>query len=148
MPTVSDLLMHKQRATVHSIPVSSDCLEAVKKMLQHRIGALVVTGPDHATMGILSERDILRHVASHSVDLAQVSVSEVMTVDVIVCTPEDDLNTIRSIMRSQYVRQIPVVGGDGTLLGIVSIGDVNAHQLTESKIEVKFMKDFIQGRVR
>lgn len=56
--------------------------------------------------------------------------------------------TVRSIIRTRYVRQVPVVGEDGGLLGIISIGDVNAFQVTKSKTTIRFMKDDIRGNVR
>lgn len=148
MPTVRDILTHKPETTVHSIAASASCLDAVRSMSQHRIGSLVVTGADGGMAGIVTERDILWHVAASPSDLGAVPVSDVMTREVIVCTPEDDLNAVRSIIRSRYIRQIPVVGEDGSLLGIVSIGDVNAFQVTESETTIRFMKDYIRGNVR
>ena len=148
MPAVRDILAHKPSTTVHSIAAASSCLDAVKKMSQHRIGSLVVTDADGALAGIVTERDILWHVAAHPADLAAVPVGDMMTREVIVCAPEDDLNTIRSIFRTRYVRQVPVVGEDGGLLGIISIGDVNAFQVTESETTIRFMKDYIRGNVR
>ncbi|MBI3467721.1 MAG: CBS domain-containing protein [Planctomycetes bacterium] len=148
MPTVRDILAHKSDTTVHSIAAASSCLDAVKKMSQLRIGSLVVTGPDGALVGIVTERDILWHVVAHPADVAVVPVSDVMTRDVVVCTPEDDLNAIRSIIRSRYVRQVPVVSEDGNLLGIISIGDVNAFQITESETTIRFMTDYVRGDVR
>jgi len=148
MPTVRDILAHKSDATVHSIAATSNCLDAVRKMSQLRIGSLVVTDAGGALVGIVTERDILWHVSARPSDLAAVPVSDVMTRDVIVCTPEDDMNSVRSIIRSRYVRQIPVVGEEGRLLGIISIGDVNAFQITDSETSIRFMKDYIRGDVR
>lgn len=148
MPTVRDILTHKPDTTVHSTTAASSCLDAVRKMSGHRIGSLVVTDADGTLAGIVTERDILWHVAARPADLAAVPVSEVMTREVIVCTPEDDLNAVRSIFRTRYVRQVPVVGEEGRLLGIISIGDVNAFQITESETTIRFMKDYIRGNVR
>jgi CBS domain-containing protein len=103
----------------------------------------VVTREDAMVIGIVAERDVLQFIASAQQDLSLVPVSKVMTRNAIVCSPEDSLETARIIMKQHWVRQIPVIDGDGTLRGIVSIGDVNALSLTEDKIEIKYLHDYI-----
>lgn len=147
MTTINDILLAKG-THVHTILESATVLDAVQQMNKHRVGCLVVVREDEMVIGIVAERDVLQFIASAQQDLSLVPVSKVMTRNAIVCSPEDCLDTARIIMKQHWVRQIPVIDGDGTLRGIVSIGDVNALSLTEDKIEIKYLHDYIHGGVR
>ena len=114
----------------------------------YRLGCLVVIQEDRTVSGIISDQDVLRCVASTHEEFSKISVSDVMTTEVIVCHPADSLNTVRSIMHTQWLRQLPVVADDGKLLGIISLGDVNTYLITEEEVEIKFLHDYIEGRVR
>ena len=147
MTTINDILLAKG-THVHTILEPATVLDAVKQMNKHRVGCLVVIREDEMVIGIVAERDVLQFIASAQQDLSLVPVSKVMTRNAIVCSPEDCLDTARIIMKQHWVRQIPVIDGDGTLRGIVSIGDVNALSLTEDKIEIKYLHDYIHSGVR
>ena len=133
---------------VHAISETSTVLEAVKKMHELKIGSLVVMGENAAPCGMITERDVLRRIATVGDDLSNVAVGEVMTRSVIVCRPDDPIDKVRSIMKNQYVRQLPVVDDEGSVIGIVSLGDVSAHLIAEEATEIHHMHDYIQGRVR
>jgi CBS domain-containing protein len=133
---------------VSTILESAAVLDAVKKMNEQRIGCLVVTCDEGEVIGIVAERDVLQFIATEQQDLSQVRISRAMTRNVIICSPEDCVETARVIMKRHWVRQIPVIDDDGMLRGIVSIGDVNAHSLTEDKIEIKYLHDYIHSGVR
>ena len=147
MTTIKDILSAKG-THVHTISESAAVLDAVKQMNKHRIGCLVVIRDDESVVGIVAERDVLKLVAMDQPDLSLVAVSKVMTRNAIVCSPDDCLDTARIIMKEHWVRQIPVIDAGGGLLGIVSIGDVNALSLTEDKIELKYLHDYIHSGVR
>jgi CBS domain-containing protein len=147
MNSVKEILSAKG-THVSTILESAAVLDAVKQMNAQRIGCLVVTCDDGEVNGIVAERDILQFIATQQQDLSQVRVSKVMTRNVIICSPEDCLEKARVIMKRHWVRQIPVIDADGMLRGIVSIGDVNAFSLTEDKIEIKYLHDYIHGGVR
>lgn len=148
MSTVKEVLAEKATTHVHRISESSSVLDAVKKMTRYRVGCLVVTREDMTVSGIIAERDVIRRIACVQQDLSQVPVNDVMTREVIVCTPADSVNTVRSIMSTQWIRQMPVVDADGRLLGIVSIGDVNAHLISKDDVEICFLHEYIEGKVR
>ena len=61
---------------------------------------------------------------------------------------DDPIGTAQSIMKHHYVRQIPVVGDDGRLLGIVSLGDVNSYLVQAAATEINYLHEYIEGRVR
>ena len=64
------------------------------------------------------------------------------------CTPADGLDAGRSVMRDQWIRQMPVVDPGGRLVGIISLGDLNAYTLSEEEVVTTYMHDYIKGKVR
>jgi CBS domain-containing protein len=131
--------------------------EAIGVLNEHGIGALVVTGADQAIRGILTERDILHECGNRCVALEQPPASEgkgcpalvkdVMTAEVLIGVPDDDLNYVMGVMTKNRIRHLPVLEG-GKLVGIISIGDVvNAH-LQEKEYENRMLKDYIHGVIR
>jgi CBS domain-containing protein len=108
--------------------------QALALLAEHNIGALVVVDESARPVGILSERDIVRTAARDERVFGR-TVSELMTRDVVVGVPEDDLKTVGQTMTDRRIRHLPVVE-HGTLVGIVSIGDV-----------VKAQRDALLGEV-
>jgi CBS domain-containing protein len=96
--------------------------EAISALVTHNVGALVVVDDAALPMGILSERDILRTIATNEAVFSQ-AVSELMSPNVIVGVPQDDLMSVAHTMTEKRIRHLPVVD-QGRLVGIVSIGDV------------------------
>ena len=109
------------------------------------MGALVVM-EDGKVAGIFTERDVLRRVVAEERAPADLPVREVMTREVICCELETDLDEIASIMKQQRIRHIPVCGEGGKLLGMISIGDVNAHYASAQEQTIHFLNDYIYGR--
>jgi len=145
MPTVADVLAAKGEQ-VHSIAPQTTVLDAIRKMNQHKIGALLVM-QGRQVAGIFTERDVLRRVIGEEKNPAQVTVAEVMTEDVICVEPTTDLDDVASIMKQKKVRHIPVCGEGGTLHGMVSIGDLNAYHATNQEAQIHFLNEYIYGRV-
>lgn len=125
-----------QNATLH---------EALRILVNHKIGALLVFAENGEIAGILSERDILRECERQPQNWATREVGEAMTQKLIVATPEDSVEYIMGIMTQNRVRHIPVVC-EGKLEGIVSIGDVVKAQLKDSQYENKYLKEYIASR--
>jgi CBS domain-containing protein len=148
MSTVKDVLDGKTSPHVHTIAETASVLDAVRAMNRYRIGCLVVTSEDTTISGIIAERDVIRRIGSAQEDLSRVPVSDVMEREVIVCTPADGLDAVRSVMRTQWIRQMPVVDPGGGLVGIISLGDLNAYMLTEGDVEITFLHEYIEGKVR
>ena len=148
MATVQDVLVGKTTPHVHTIAETASVLDAVRAMNRYRIGCLVVTREDTTISGIIAERDVIRRIGCAPEDLSRVPVSDVMEREVIVCTPTDGLDTVRSVMRTQWIRQMPVVDPGGGLVGIISLGDLNAYMLTEGDVEITFLHEYIEGKVR
>jgi CBS domain-containing protein len=109
MPTVQDVL--RQKGTfVFSIHPSATVLSATKKMNRHKIGALVVIA-DNQVVGMFTERDVLRRIVAEQRDPSAATVGEVMTEDVICCTPRMELDEVAAIMKQARVRHLPVCAG-------------------------------------
>jgi CBS domain-containing protein len=111
---------------------------------EHRIGAVLITGPGGAIEGIVSERDIVAGVAKSGADVLGRPAGEIMTRDVHVCDPDDSIYEIMNVMTEQRIRHLPVVV-EGKLGGIVSIGDVVKQRIAEVEFEADAMKRYISS---
>lgn len=144
MPTVQDILNVKGN-TLHSISPSATVLDAIHKMNQHKLGALVVMS-DHHVVGIFTERDVLRRVIGEKRDPAQTLVSDVMTPDVICVPPTTDIDDVSAVMQQRRIRHLPVCDEDGHIHGMISIGDVNAFHASSQAATISFLNEYIYGR--
>ncbi|HWP41321.1 MAG TPA: CBS domain-containing protein [Tepidisphaeraceae bacterium] len=145
MPTVQDVLAAKGSTTVHSTSPQATVLQAVQKMNQHKLGALVVM-EDAQLVGIFTERDVLTRVVGAGRDPATTRIADVMTREVICCPPDTDLDEVSAIMKQRRIRHLPVCDRDGQLHGMVSIGDVNAYYASNQEATITFLNDYIFGR--
>jgi CBS domain-containing protein len=119
-------------------------LEAAAAMLaKHRIGALLVFGPDRRVIGILSERDIVRALAEQGAGVFKQPLSQVMTRNVVTCSQSDSVGVLMERMTTGRFRHLPVVEQD-QVIGVVSIGDVVKHRLQEIEQEAGALRDYIQ----
>ena len=85
-----------------------------------QIGALVVSADGNSIDGIISERDLAYGLATHGARLPTISISELMTKAVVVCSPEDSITDVMKLMTQRRVRHVPVKDGD-QLVGIISM---------------------------
>ena len=144
MPTCFDILAAKG-ALVYSTDPQATVLEAVQKMNQHKLGALVVKEGDRVA-GIFTERDVLRRVVGEERNPSTTRGGEVMTAEVIWARPETELEDISAIMQQRRIRHVPVCDANGLLLGLVSIGDVNAFHASHQEAKISFLSEYIYGR--
>jgi CBS domain-containing protein len=144
MPSVRDILASKG-TTVHCVPASSTVLDATRVMNAEKIGAVVVMD-GAGVAGIFTERDVLRRVVAEQQPPAELSVEQVMTRDVVCCQPETDIDEASRIMRDRRIRHLPVCDDEGKLLGIISIGDLNAFHASSQEAEIHFLHDYVFGR--
>lgn len=120
-------------------------VDVMSLFIANKIGSLVVVDKHNQIMGIVAPFDILKAVHSNPGNISSMMVSEVMTEDVIVATPEDDTDALLAIMTKNRIRHIPVIEG-GKLAGLVSIGDVVKAQLTVQHVQIHYLKEFIEGK--
>lgn len=111
-------------------------------LAEKKIGALVITDAADRVVGILSERDVVRAVATGGGEALQSPVSRYMTSSVITCSRTHTVNAVMEIMTRGRFRHLPVVE-DGKLVGIVSIGDVVKHRIAEVEREADEIRNYI-----
>jgi CBS domain-containing protein len=129
--------------SVITIDPNATLEEAAKSLALHRIGALVVTGPEQRVVGIVSERDVVQMLASRGCHSLEVPLTSVMTRKVTTCAPSDSISSIMESMTAGKFRHVPVVE-QGRLTGIISIGDVVKYRLQEMESEQNALRDYIQ----
>ncbi len=128
---------------VVSIEPTATLETAVHKLAEHRIGALLVLGPDNRVVGILSERDVVRVMAERGAGVLAEPLSQVMTRKVVTCTQADTVASLMELMTTGKFRHVPVVEQE-RVLGVVSIGDIVKYRLREIEEESTALRDYIQ----
>ena len=114
----------------------------VDTLARHRIGAVVVAGPDGAIAGIVSERDVVRAMAGDMSAVLSKTARDIMTAKVRTCAPEDSEAELMILMTENRIRHLPVVV-NGRLAGMVSIGDVVKLRIESVEREAEDMKSYI-----
>jgi CBS domain-containing protein len=148
MPCAADILQMKG-SDIHAIAPGATVLEAIHKMNQHKLGALLVTqdGSEHGrVVGMFTERDVLCRVVGELRNPAETKVAEVMTSEVICCPPSTDMDEVSTIMQQRRIRHIPVCDDQGKVYGMISIGDVNAYHVMHQEEQITFLNGYIYGR--
>ena len=133
--------------TVATITADTTLSAAVASLRDHGIGALIVSADGSSLDGILSERDVVRSIATHGDDSLDLSVGSAMSSNVITCQPADTIDKLMAMMTDRRIRHLPVVDSNGALAGIISIGDVVKYRLVELESENSQLHDYIDGRV-
>lgn len=144
MPTVQQILARKGSQVLTIAPTRS-VLDAALLMNEHKIGALVVVEAGQV-MGIITERDMLRRLVAKRRDPADTTVDQIMTREVICCRPNATIDETRTVFMQRRIRHLPVVDDDGTLVGMVSLGDMNAWELDGQELELNYLHEYIHGR--
>jgi CBS domain-containing protein len=130
---IADILKAKPDATVITIGPDAGVRELLSLLAEHNVGALIVSSDGESLEGIVSERDVVRHL-HHDGTVVNNTVSAIMTELVETCEPTDQLDDLMEIMTRRRIRHVPVVQG-GKLVGIISIGDVVKHKMSQLEFE-------------
>ena len=139
---VAAILRHKGRAVTTARPTTT-LLEVADKLAVKRIGAILIVGTRGEIAGIVSERDIIRALSARGPDCLTEPVSETMTKHVVTCEETDTLDELMAMMTARRFRHLPVMA-DGALVGIISIGDVVKHHVSEVEMEATAMREYIR----
>ena len=137
-------ILSAKGGSVISIDPTATLETAVRTLAEHRIGALLVLGPDRRVIGILSERDIVRTLAELGAAALAQPLAQVMTRKVVTCSPSETISVIMERMTAGKFRHVPVLEQD-QVVGIVSIGDVVKYRLHEMEHESAALRDYIQS---
>jgi CBS domain-containing protein len=131
--------------TIYSIDKDRSVAEAVEQLVEHEIGALIVTDKNQP-VGVFTERDVLKTWVSKGKRMfREIKVREVMTGNLIVVEPTDDLCYVMNIMVKNRIRHLPVVESHH-LVGVLSMRDVVRNQVTNLKAENHYLKEYITDR--
>ena len=143
---ISDVLRTKGHNVVRIHPTDSVEL-AVRKMAEHRIGALVVEDRWMKPVGIFSERDFINAVARDGAAVLSFQVQQLMSAPMLTCRSSDRLDAVLATMTIARIRHLPVIEVN-ELKGIVSIGDLVKHRLDEKTLEASVLRDISRMRLR
>lgn len=138
---VADILEKKNNALI-TVRATDSLKEAISKLDDERIGAMLVVNDERRLVGMLSERDLISVLAEYGDRALLANVGALMTRRVIGCTPEDHIQDTMGWMVHHRVRHLPVVE-DGRIQGIISIGDVVKHLTTQPAKEPHILKDIV-----
>jgi CBS domain-containing protein len=139
---VSDVLRSKGSEVI-TIKPDETVSGLLALLAEHRIGAVVVSTDGSSVEGIVSERDIVRHLHSSGTSVLGATVSQIMTSEVTTGTADDNIADLAGTMTEQRVRHVPIVDREGKLAAIVSIGDIVKHRLSELQSERDQLRDYI-----
>ena len=144
MTAVADILKSKPEAIVHAIAPTASVFEALQRMAEKRIGALLVMEGD-AIVGILTERDYARKIALLGRTSAVTLVRDVMTSPVMFVRPDQTSEQCMALMTDNRLRHLPVVDDGGKLVGLISIGDLVKDIISEQKFVIEQLGHYISG---
>lgn len=137
-------LLKSKGSEVVSVRPDDTVASAVKLLEEKNFGALVVSGDGHSVDGILSERDIVRHLSRRGASLLDESVSSIATSTVTTCDPGDSVDGRMALMTSGRFRHVPVVDA-GRLVGVISIGDVVKTHVAHLEDANQQLNSYITG---
>jgi CBS domain-containing protein len=130
---IGDVLGAKPSQEVVTIAPEASVRALVEALAEHNVGALIVSSDGSTVEGIVSERDVVRHLHSDGTVINN-TVGAIMTTDVETCDPDVLLDDLMKVMTDKRIRHVPVVE-DGVMVGIVSIGDVVKHRIDQLQFE-------------
>jgi CBS domain-containing protein len=140
--SIATLLAGKGRA-LHTVPTTVTVTEAVQKMNQHRIGAVLVLEGERLA-GIFTERDVLTRVIAASLDPKVTSITQAMSANVLTVAPEATVQEVMDIFAEKRCRHLPVIE-QGRLTGLISIGDVSRWVANAHRAEAESLRSYIAG---
>jgi CBS domain-containing protein len=137
-------ILNAKGAEVVTIAPSATVKELAALLKERKFGAIVVSQTGTSIDGIVSERDIVHKLTDFGPKFLNVRVTEIMTRDVLTCSPNDSVDACMEMMTSKRVRHLPVKQ-DGKLAGLVSIGDIVKAKIEEIRVEAESLKQYIVG---
>lgn len=138
---ISDVLAKKGNK-VFKILQDKTVMDAVTGMASFKVGAVVVVDKTDGVLGIFTERDVTRILASQGAAVLQQPVGEHMTKNPVTCANSDDDSAVLALMSKHRFRHMPVLD-HGTLSGIVSIRDVVSQRLERVEFEAEAMRAYV-----
>ncbi|WP_291075420.1 CBS domain-containing protein [Hyphomonas sp.] len=142
--TIDQILKDKGFAII-SVRAGETLAAAARTLDGKRIGAVVALDDAGGIVGVLSERDIVRHVARQGAAALNLNVGDAMTRDVIKVDSTTKVDDALQLMTDRRIRHLPVISGD-ELVGVVSIGDLVKWKIAETEAEAEAMKSYLSAQ--
>ncbi len=143
MSTIAEILQGKPGDVIR-IEGGSTVFEAIKAMVDANVGAILVTDGERIA-GIFTERDYLRRIAIEGRTSHNTIVRDVMTSPVLMVDPETTVEEGMALMTDKRIRHAPVVK-DGSLVGMVSIGDLVKFTSQKQSYQLQYLNEYISAR--
>lgn len=140
MKTVREMLAQKGRELLMVSP-GTTVLQAAQMMNDQGTGSVLIAEAG-VLAGIFTERDLMRRVVAVDRLPGATTVAEVMTTSLITCTPDATLDDCGAVMSERRIRHLPVVGPNG-IEGVVTTGDLLAHELKEKDSKIAQLESFV-----
>ena len=140
---VKDII--KSKSPPITIKADQTIQEAMKLLVDNKIGSLVVINNENNPIGIITERDIFHLACSRSNNLMDLKINDHMTKDLVIGLPDDKLDYIAQIITQKRIRHIPILDESKNLCGIISIGDIVKARLDLAEVHVRHLTDYIKG---
>jgi CBS domain-containing protein len=140
--SIATLLAGKGRA-LHAVPTNVTVIEAVQKMNQHKVGAVLVMNGEQLA-GIFTERDVLTRVIAANLDPKSTPITKAMSANVLTVAPEATVQEVMDIFAEKRCRHLPVIQ-HGALIGLISIGDVSRWVANAHRAEAESLRQYIAG---
>jgi len=138
---IGDVLRAKTSRDVVTIAPDAGVRELLASLAEHNVGALIVSSDGTRVEGIVSERDVVRHLHNDGTVINN-TVGAIMTSVVETCDEDTPLEELMKTMTERRVRHVPVVS-DGRLVGIISIGDVVKHRIDQLEFERDQLNSYV-----
>lgn len=140
---VHEVLASKGSDVIHTVAPDATIRELLDVLAEHNVGALIVSVDGSSMLGIVSERDIVRKMRDLD-SVRTLTVAEIMTTDVRVCSPHDSFGELMALMTEHRVRHVPVLD-DGRLIGVLSIGDAVKQRMEQLEFERDQLNHYVAG---
>ncbi len=140
---INQVLAAKANHDVITVSPDASVRDLLRRLVEHNVGALVVSSDGKRLDGIVSERDVVRRLAEDERLLDQ-KVASIMTAEVHTCDGEHAVTELMQVMTEQRIRHVPVMDGD-QLVGIISIGDVVKTRLNELEFERDQLDSYVHS---
>jgi CBS domain-containing protein len=144
MATVAQILQAKPVNTVHTIDANASVFDAIALMSKNEIGALIVMHAS-ALCGIVTERDYARKVVLQDRSSRNTQVRDIMTAAVRHVRPDQTSDECMALMTELHIRHLPVIGADGRLRGLISIGDLVKSVIEEQQFAIDQLESYVRG---
>ena len=140
---VKNLLDNKPRDVISARPGTS-IDDAMELLISNNIGCLPVMDRHGELVGIVSDKDIFKRIHDTKGQYHELTVADVMTTDLIVGLPDDDVDYIAGVMKKNWIRHVPIVD-EGEVLGLVSLRDILKTTAKSTDIENRYLKMYMGG---